>query len=350
MDILRGVAILAVLLYHGLGTHQDVFQSSGNRLVGWLGHLLWQGYHGVHLFFVLSGFLITGILLEARERADYYRSFYTRRALRILPAYLLMLAVLLLLHRITWSYATVCLLCLCNMTGLFGLGPQYGPLWSLAVEEQFYFAWPFLVRHLSIRRLAQLCIALVVLTPALRLGLLYLPHALQDIRFKTWALSDFLAAGALVAIMSRSGRGRALLQKSAAPLLLASATLWALLDLLPLPTRLGRALALEPWLLGFTVLVVFADIRTALAVPQIMRPLVFLAKISYGLYLCHLLLFDFVDAHWPVPTAASHPLAALLLRFTLESAAAIAVATASRYTLEAFFLRRKLGPFSIRQT
>ena len=339
LDILRGLAILAVLLFHGIGTHQYLFQTSPQ--MHWLGRILWQSYHGVHLFFILSGFLITRILLDARDKPHFYAVFYRHRALRILPAYLLTIAVLLATHTITWPYAAICLLCLCNMTGLFGLTPEYGPLWSLSVEEQFYLAWPFVVRHLSLRRLTQLCLALILLTPALRFALLYGPSALHDVRFKTWVLTDFFAAGALLAILFRSRQPPRVL-KLTTPLLLGAA---ALLTILPfLPANLHAALSLEPWLLAFaalTAIALSAPVATHSIAPRL---LIFLAKISYGLYLCHQFLFDLIERHWPILPTTPHLAFSLALRFLAESTLAIAIATISRYSFEAFFLRMKARP------
>jgi peptidoglycan/LPS O-acetylase OafA/YrhL len=348
LDVLRGIAILMVLLFHGLGIYRYLFDSVGNLPMHCLGELLYQSYHGVHLFFVLSGFLITGILWDSRADTDYFLNFYTRRLLRLAPAYLLMLAVLLALHTITWRYLAVALLCLCNMPGLLGVAPQYGPLWSLSVEEQFYLVWPFAIRHLSHKRIVQLCLAVILLTPLLRLALLYGPVALHDIEFKTWVLCDFFAAGALLALVYRSPQWHAKLKAATISLLLAGAILFVLLRTglqgsSPGMTRLRLALDLEPWLLLFTGLLLFAILRASTISSHAAKPLIFLAKISYGLYLCHQLLFDLVDKHWPLLPNTTHPLAWLTLRFVTESVLAIAIATVSRYTLEAFFLRMKPG-------
>jgi peptidoglycan/LPS O-acetylase OafA/YrhL len=91
LDSLRGLAILLVLLFHGMAPVQNAALSPAGRIIF---KLSLYGWGGVNLFFVLSGFLITGILLDSRDRADYYRRFYIRRALRILPA---LYAILILL-------------------------------------------------------------------------------------------------------------------------------------------------------------------------------------------------------------------------------------------------------------
>jgi len=139
LDGVRGFAVLGVACSH-------LFPASPHSALEAVVHNAFAfGAAGVDLFFVLSGFLITGILLDSRAEPDYFRNFYTRRVLRIAPAYLLMVAVLFLTHAITARYLAVCLLCLCNMPGLLGASSEYSALWSLSVEEQFYFVWPVLV-------------------------------------------------------------------------------------------------------------------------------------------------------------------------------------------------------------
>jgi peptidoglycan/LPS O-acetylase OafA/YrhL len=347
LDVARGLAILMVLLDHGLASDPSLYQASGSPWMHALGYTLRLGHFGVHLFFILSGLLITGILLDTRHDRDYFRNFYARRALRILPAYLLMLAVLLAARSITAPYLLLCLLFLCNAPGLFGAGNQYPALWSLAVEEQFYLVWPATVRKLSIRSLTILCAAILLLTPALRFALLYGPHFLQDIHFKTWAVGDFFAAGALLTLAHRSETLRPRLHRAIAPLLIAGALLIALQHAAaktstgPLANLL-HAVYLDPWLLALSGFVLWMLLRPAIATNLLARPLVFLAKISYGLYLCHPILFDLVDRHWPLHAAPGHPaFPQWLLRFAAEATLAIAIASLSRFTYEEFFLRLK---------
>ena len=166
---LRGLAVLAVVLYH---CHP--------RLAGtWVyGASLW-GWAGVNLFFVLSGFLITSILLESRTKPHYFRNFYGRRVLRIWPVYVLLLVVVYLeapwfigpsigqaiLTAPWWAY----ILFIQNLFHL-SLPPAIGPTWSLAIEEQYYFLWAPLVRVL--RRpwmLGTVLVAALIGSPLVRL-------------------------------------------------------------------------------------------------------------------------------------------------------------------------------------
>ena len=177
LDGLRAIAILLVVP-HNL-----------NLMVtfGGVAHLfvsaLHRGWIGVQLFFVLSGFLITGILLDARDAPDYYRSFFVRRVLRIFPLYyttLLVLFVLLpalgllpssfkrdaMVELSHWAYFS-------NWYGAFHPGEAaVSHFWSLAVEEQFYLLWPFVIHRRSAEWVMRLCFAIAAASLSLRVAML----------------------------------------------------------------------------------------------------------------------------------------------------------------------------------
>lgn len=117
LNSLRGLACLAVLFFHGLWWY---IPATATGLAGWLRALTQEWHRGVGLFFVLSGLLITGILRDSRERPDYFRRFYQRRALRILPAYYLLL-VLLALYGMPRGFLEISLLHAANMAPTFGI-------------------------------------------------------------------------------------------------------------------------------------------------------------------------------------------------------------------------------------
>jgi len=156
LDGIRGLAILMVMLFHYGGNLERT--NPIGRLVGGLFSFGWSG---VDLFFVLSGFLITGILLDSRNAENYFSSFYARRVLRIFPAYYVSLALLLLILPMLdpplrlslpsdqWMYVFYAQ----NWVGIFDY-PGRGlltPYWSLAVEEQFYLVWPLVVARVCRR-------------------------------------------------------------------------------------------------------------------------------------------------------------------------------------------------------
>jgi peptidoglycan/LPS O-acetylase OafA/YrhL len=178
LDGLRGLAVLTVILYHVGGGAQ-----SSNSLLRTFGTLVQSGWTGVPLFFVLSGFLITGILWDSRGSASWYRNFYLRRTIRISPLYYLALSLVLLsglaagqlIH--TASHIWVFFLYAQNIPGLNRIGEGSGSIlplshfWSLAVEEQFYLIWPFLMTQTrTTRQMKHLCVAIFLTSLLFRVG------------------------------------------------------------------------------------------------------------------------------------------------------------------------------------
>ncbi|WP_284666444.1 acyltransferase [Myxococcus sp. SDU36] len=194
LDGLRGVAVLMVISYHSL---------TGLRSAS-LGSLFQVGWAGVDLFFVLSGFLITRILVQTRARGGYFRTFYARRALRIWPLYFLVLvftfgvmgrllpALAFDTHRYAWTTYALYLQNLW-MTD-FGPAP-INVTWSLAIEEQFYLVWPLLVFFLRNGQLRALLWACVLLSPAARLVALWEGAAPIQVYTFTLFRLDGLALG-----------------------------------------------------------------------------------------------------------------------------------------------------------
>lgn len=205
LDSIRGAAILLVLMVHGFGSY--VWTPMLGQFWGSLARrVIASGRFGVNVFFVLSGFLITTLLFKARERPDFYKDFYLRRVLRILPVYLLVLAVVWCCGIISTRFLLAALLFLANFSMLFGAPmKQFGALWSLAVEEHFYLIWPTCVRHLRERTLVGLLAAVIVGEPILRLLAVHLLSHI-DIHYKTPFVVDYIAYGALLSIAIRQGR------------------------------------------------------------------------------------------------------------------------------------------------
>jgi peptidoglycan/LPS O-acetylase OafA/YrhL len=187
LDGLRGLAVLLVFVYHA-----------------WHVPLFWSG---VDLFFVLSGYLITGILLRLKEKRasdGYARPFYLRRIRRIIPPYAGFMLFVVLFVAVPWGevwywYAFFG----ANFAVVLGHHiPALVPLWSLAVEEQFYFIWPWIVLACSRRSLRRIALGIVIAAPILR-GLCTPWFANRE--FVSMLLpfrADLLAAGAFVAIAS----------------------------------------------------------------------------------------------------------------------------------------------------
>lgn len=348
LDTLRGIAILLVLCLHGihdpllLALHRLNGRSAEATLSNTGTFLLWLtrfGWTGVNLFFVLSGFLITGILLDARKSADYFSRFYKRRALRILPPLYATLLVLQLGSWVSWRFTALAALFFANCAPLFSLPLQYPPLWSLAVEEHFYLLWPAVVRRFSSRTLILTLLAVCAGTPFLRIYFL-IGHPVADLNF-TWFNLDGLALGALLAIWlrSQSFQRRNLVAFSIAALLLGCAgfIIAARYEFVLQETMCDLASA---GLLSGMLLLGTSSWRSLVDRPFLRL----VGYVSYGLYLIHLLIFKgSVALLWPVSGRLQPllgPTGIVLLQFLLGSALAILVAFLSRRSLEEFFLQR----------
>ena len=211
LDGLRGVAILLVLVSH-LMLFND---RTGSRLGDSLSALRGLGWAGVDLFFVLSGFLITGILYDTLGDPRYFRSFYMRRFLRIFPLYYGFLFFMMLLAHLlhfAWGGRQFVLLAYLQNTGLWfpvtdfhpGVWADLDHFWSLAVEEQFYLLWPllvFLVR--GRRRLIALTLSLSIAALLLRIVLYLRGVSPLTIFMSTPCRMDTLLLGGCVALVVR---------------------------------------------------------------------------------------------------------------------------------------------------
>jgi peptidoglycan/LPS O-acetylase OafA/YrhL len=281
---LRGLAVLSVVFYH---CHP--------RLEGtWVHYASLWGWAGVNLFFVLSGFLITSILLESRDKEKYFRNFYGRRALRIWPVYVLVLIVVYLSApwfigpTISEAIKTAPWLAYIFFAqNLFHLAlpPAIGPTWSLAIEEQYYFLWAPTVRFL--RRpwmLTAVLAAALVTSPLLRHANLHwmtLTHTL--IHLDGIALGSLLALGLLTLPLSRR-------------LWLWIGFVAMALGLCATATIAGGTAFLDSALaLAFAGAVLAAIASTGARNPlnaALRRgPLAFYGRISYGLYMIHIMIF-----------------------------------------------------------
>ena len=304
LDGLRGIAILLVLA-HAF----SVFEPAST-----LATLLKLGFDfgwiGVQLFFVLSGFLITGILLDARDSAGYYRNFIARRALRIFPLYygvlLVAFVVLPLLRTMPAGYGehqAWLWLYVANFTAPFGRSEAAFPhFWSLCVEEQFYLLWPWLVRWVGRRGVLVSGGVLVVLAIASRvLARALFPSPLgEDIAYMfTICRFDALAIGAMLAALLRDPRALAGLgAKPAAGLAATGAALVLVTAVFGALQRQGQWMQ---WIGYTTIALGFACVLAGalnastlwarlLSLPWLRR----CGQYSYGMYVFHAPLHVFV--------------------------------------------------------
>ena len=316
LDGLRAVAILAVFLNHTIHTP-----------------LTWAG---VDIFFVLSGFLITGILLQRKvSGSGYFSYFYKRRAFRILPAY----ALTILIYGLIFTWWAMQPWWLFTFFGMnlqsfvfHGTVAYPLPLWSLAVEEQFYFVWPLVILFVSEKMLYRLAIGALIFTPILRF---FCTPLFQD-QFAIYMLTpfraDLLCAGAALAILWKNRtpgfehlcRHYAWIGFVAGFGGLALSQHWPVMRLAS-NSRPANAFVYTLSLIGSVALLAWtlAD-RGWLRALLTTRPMRFLGQISYTFYLVHLIPIFILQRHFTSGAA----IAAISLPIIL------AYATASWFLME----------------
>jgi peptidoglycan/LPS O-acetylase OafA/YrhL len=297
LDGLRGMAILLVLVHHYWPDQGPLLASARLPHLGWI---------GVDLFFVISGFLIAGILLDTSSAAGFFSSFYARRALRIFPLYYLLLAIAFTviphMQGGSWSNSEFLrqsgspawyLLYQGNLReAIVGHEPAYvlAPLWSLAIEEQFYLLFPLLVFTINRRQLKRVLIGLLIMSPIVRLAAtLIWPGNARIEYLATPSRVDVLAAGCLLALGLREGWLRpdvAILRR----ILLAGLPVLALIFALGGFDRtqfFGRTIGYTIIGAFFTTVVLWAVTSRESAETAWLRwtPLRALGKVCYGVYL-----------------------------------------------------------------
>jgi peptidoglycan/LPS O-acetylase OafA/YrhL len=303
LDGIRGIAILLVLFHHAVIYSGAIRDNLLDKALLRVGNSTWLG---VDLFFVLSGFLITGILYDARSSPRYFGSFYGRRILRIFPLYYGFLALAFLLAPL-WLTAPDGAAAATKGQGWYWLylsnvqvalwgwqEPLYlGHFWSLAIEEQFYLVWPFVVHRFDRRRLLTVTVVCFVSAFGLRVvapfGLSVLgAHVLMPTRM------DSLAAGACLALLIRGPAGwRAIREWSrtvGVACAIAAAGLFAWRRGFGEVDPVIGSVGLSVFAVGFAAAIGVAltsPSRSALRRILSATPLVALGQYSYGLYVFH---------------------------------------------------------------
>jgi peptidoglycan/LPS O-acetylase OafA/YrhL len=344
LDGLRAFAILAVLVAKLLFNPAVPGRLDGAvpGIVRFVGEHCWLG---VDLFFVLSGYLITRILVESRGTRTYFRDFWWRRALRILPVYLAVLVVFAFAYGVHGyeRWFAMCLTFCMNVAGVGGVPHPDGggPFWSLAVEEQFYLIWPFVVLFAPRRVLVGIAVALVALEPVARY--FTVAHLGPDALDLTWCRSDGLALGALVALWATTPAARrpraTTVVACFAGIAVVALAIGGLRD-----DALGAAFRIDQVVPFFAAACVACIARSGVPALALLRSrfLRITAELSFCLYLIHIAILDAVDALAPhVPafaTTLDTPRFALV-RFCIVVPIAYGVALLSRRFIEKPALR-----------
>lgn len=334
LDGLRGIAILMVMV-HRFWPRSDTSVAADVAGAGWI---------GVDLFFVISGFLITGILLETRGEPQYFRNFYVRRVLRIFPLYYLFVGTILIVFSSNPEFREHAgsplwyLFYLGNVPeGMLGNDVPYwlAPVWSLAIEEQFYLTFPLLVALLDRRRLTIMLLAILVISPVIRTTTMLIAPEQERVQYLfTLCRLDTIAIGCLLAIFLRGldlERHRVWLRKAGIGILIGAAII-GLISGLDRTTSFGRIFGYSIVALGCGAMVMLAmlvrDQRSS--APLRAAWLRYFGKLCFGLYLLHRPADTFVSA---VAARAGIDGAALWL-IPLKISGALVLATISWRLLE----------------
>ena len=310
LDGLRGMAISLVVVFHSFyyspppGHHPTGLIRS---TFVFFERFFAIGWTGVDLFFVLSGFLIGGILLDVRASPNYFKTFYLRRFFRIIPVYYLWIALYLVVVAVLGQFlsgvrtAAVLFLFLQN----FGIAYSsqlatawFLPAWSLAVEEQFYLIAPLLIRLVSRRKLYWLLGAVILAAPLLRIWVRYhIPQGTASLSYAYTLMpcrADSLAIGILVALLWRNDIFKECLESRR--YVLAGLTGIFLLGMAALVVWSPSSDSLWMQSVGYSWIAVFYGLVLASALAQPGWPVAVVARsrwlaeigrVSYCLYLIH---------------------------------------------------------------
>jgi peptidoglycan/LPS O-acetylase OafA/YrhL len=356
LDGIRGLAIIWVVL-HNTTDHLPPTLHGGSHLLAFLAH---PGWIGVQLFFALSGFLITGGLLDMQRATNYFRTFYARRALRILPLYYTVLILLLVvapeLHlgptTLNASPMEQLSLWLFIVNWTNAAPDGFGHFWSLAVEEQFYLFWPLVVHRLSARRLFAVCLYIAIFALVMR-GIMVLSGASSwTVYTATTSRLDALALGGAGACLLRIPAARAWLASRLGAVDIAALSLFVM----GVPvTRAYNSDAIQCEIFGYTLLalccatlVVTAAAGGEQARPTILArilcwaPLRYCGKYSYAIYIFHQLIHKLLGEPWMLAVFGMHPPAHIVYLYSLTiGLVSFGAAYLSYHLLEKHFLALK---------
>lgn len=344
LDGVRGLAALLVFFHHLCFTSITV--AGWGRLIEALSTVFHYGVVGVDIFFTLSGFLITSILLQDSQRPHYYHNFYWKRALRILPLYIVCLLGVYGFIPAARSYVILAAFFMANFAYAFHIVTA-GPFWTLAIEEHFYLVWPTVVRRRSVEEIGRWALLITLGAIVLRVVAALFGH--HNYAF-TFFRCDGLALGAWLACRSRRPGGIAFLGCSRDRRCFV-AVLSAALLMLVLASKMstnGRGVAFGAALFQTAVVLLSASLVAVIVACQgrkwlaVFRSpiLTFFGLISYAVYMIHMYVMFVYDYYMgPLQTGS---LSGYWTRLLTVLGATVLIALISRYSLElpAMSLRR----------
>lgn len=338
LDGVRGLAAVIVFFHHACFSmlHPE-WQSGWPPLIVALSNIFHYGNTGVDLFFVLSGFLITTILINEKRSPRYYQDFYWKRALRILPLYILVLGIALVtLHQ--YGYVLLSLLFIVNFAAPLHVTSD-GPFWTLAIEEQFYLLWPTVVRRLNISQIRRWSLTLGFLSIFLRFALALAGHHnydLSPLRCDGLAFGAFLACHFVAAgndLQARLSLNSSLWAIAAIGVVCIATSQLAVLQRLSPPLFQTGVVFVTGSIIGLCI----AHTGSTILAPLRSRILTFFGLISYAFYMMHMYLIMLYD-HFLGPLRGGN-LSGYWVRLAVTFLATVAASLLSRYLVELPALR-----------
>ncbi len=309
LDGMRGLATVLVVSYH-VFKRGDYFTTNG--VLHFITSLTLYGWYALDTFFVLSGFLITGILLRTKGEQHFYRNFYVRRSLRVFPLYYFTLIVILSLMPLLDSEYVAQIpgilpyLLFYQQNWLYFWGNLHLTIflsvtWSLAIEEQFYLLWPVVANILRKEALVKLCVSIISVSILARIiGVAFfadVPKLKFFFYYNTFTRMEEIAFGALLAIAFTYPEWKSKLSKIAYPVFLVTYPALLILEVVTNTGTPHPAYNMTLTLVGYTLAAVFAAaLITTLTtrsktsvIRRIFRNkvLVFIGDHSYSIYLFH---------------------------------------------------------------
>lgn len=335
LDSVRGIAALSIMWLHFASgiPHQSTIGTYLQKSSS-----LFQV--GVPLFFVLSGFLITRILIHSKTESHFFRNFYARRSLRIFPLYYLVLLIAFFLLPLLYGSSIpsgrnmlIQIFYLQNIAIAFKWlnFDGFNHLWSLAVEEHFYLFWPLIVYYCSAANLKKLIVFILIAQPVLRYLLL---QQNVDVFYFTFTRLDELCIGGLIAIMELEGK---IISKRlvaiVAGLCIAGVVFW--LAFTGQRLHVIQSLKFSLFSIIFYIAIGYIALNNNRWVNKALqnRVLFYTGKISYGLYIYHPICYTLVEYF-------IHP-QGQIIKFVWCISSSYAVASLSYYLYEKQFLRFK---------
>jgi peptidoglycan/LPS O-acetylase OafA/YrhL len=344
LDGLRGVAILLVV-----AGHSWLAYGSDDSMMAWLAPCLFNAALGVRLFFVLSGYLITTLLLEERRTTGSFSlpKFYARRALRIFPAFYVFFGCILVLLSAGFmtvpksqllAAATYTYNYLIAWPGSASAAQNWflGHLWTLSLEEQFYLFWPATLLLLGNRRSLKAALSIVILTPLIRVGSYYLfPSWRGSLDIMLHTAVDSIMVGCVLALILHKGLPPSIVTRVKSKVALPGALVFLFL-ISPLLTH--RFKGMYQSTIGYTLdamgvglIILHASVlgpNKPLARVLSLPPLVFIGRLSYSWYLWQQLFLTRLNHTWSGA-------------FPISIICSFGAALASHYVVERPFLRLK---------